>query len=223
MKLYFSRFKNEYNQEPPKNCCCCLVTKPCLTLCDLRNWAHQTPLSMGFIRQEYWSGLPFPPLGDLPDPGIKPESPVSCIDRCVLYHWATKETHLKIQFSSVQFSHSVMMDSLRPHETQHIRPPCPSPTPGVHPNSCPLNRWCHPNISSCRPLLLLPSIFPRIRVFSNESALRIRWPNYWSFSFNISPSNGILLSHKKEQHWVSSVVDEPRTYYTEWIKSERER
>ena len=104
MKLYFSRFKNEYNQEPPKNCCCCLVTKPCLTLCDLRNWAHQTPLSMGFIRQEYWSGLPFPPLGDLPDPGIKPESPVSCIDRCVLYHWATKETHLKIQFSSVQFS-----------------------------------------------------------------------------------------------------------------------
>ena len=51
-------------------------------------------------------------------------------------------------FSSVQFSHSVMSDSLRPHEPQHSRPPCPSPTPGVHPNPCPLSRWCHPNISS---------------------------------------------------------------------------
>ena len=49
--------------------------------------------------------------------------------------------------------------------------------------------WCHPTISSCHSLLLLPSIFPSIRVFSNESAFRIRWPKYWSFSFNISPSN----------------------------------
>ena len=53
---------------------------------------------------------------------------------------------------SVQFSHSVMSYSLRPHESQHTRPPCPSPTPGVHSNSCPLSRWCHPAISS--------SIFP---------------------------------------------------------------
>jgi len=51
-------------------------------------------------------------------------------------------------FSSVQFSHSVMSDFLRPHEPQHARPPCPSPTPGAHPNSCPLSRWCHPTISS---------------------------------------------------------------------------
>ena len=50
--------------------------------------------------------------------------------------------------SSVQFSHSVMSNSLRPHELQHARPPCPSPTPGVHPNSCPSSRWCHPTISS---------------------------------------------------------------------------
>ena len=50
--------------------------------------------------------------------------------------------------SSVQFSHSVMSDSLRPHELQHTRPPCPSPTPGVHSNSHPLSRWCHPAISS---------------------------------------------------------------------------
>ena len=51
-------------------------------------------------------------------------------------------------FSSVQFSHSVMSDSLRPHEPQNAWPPCPSPTPRVHTNLCPLNRWCHPNISS---------------------------------------------------------------------------
>ena len=50
--------------------------------------------------------------------------------------------------SSVQFSRSVVSDSLRPHESQHARPPCPSPTPGVHPNPCPLSRWCHPAISS---------------------------------------------------------------------------
>ena len=82
-----------------------------------------------------------------------------------------------------------MSDSLQPHEPQHSRPPCLSPTPRVHPNPCPLSGRCHPTISSCHPLLLLPSIFTSIRVFSNESAVCIRWPKYWSFSFNISPSN----------------------------------
>ena len=94
-------------------------------------------------------------------------------------------------YSSVQFSHSVVSDSLRPHEQQHARPPCPSPTPRVYPNSCSLNQWFHLTISSCHPLLLLPSIFSRIRVFSNESALCIRWPKYWSISFKISPSMNI--------------------------------
>ena len=91
----------------------------------------------------------------------------------------------------VQFSRSVMSDSLWPHELQYARPPCPSPAPGVHPNSCPLSRWCHPTISSSVvPFSSCPQIFPSIRVFSNESwALRIKWPNYWNFSFNISPSN----------------------------------
>ena len=83
--------------------------------------------------------------------------------------------------------HSVVSNSLQPHEPQHTRPPCLSPTSGAYPNSCPLSWWCHPTISSCRPLFLLPSLFPSIRVFSNESVLRIRWPEYWSFSFSISP------------------------------------
>ena len=95
-----------------------------------------------------------------------------------------------IGFSSVQFSHSVMSDSLRHHELQHTRPPCPSPTPRVYSNSCPLSRWCHPAISSSViPFSSCPQSFPSSRVFSNESALCIRWPKYCSFSFNISPSN----------------------------------
>ena len=80
-----------------------------------------------------------------------------------------------------------MSNSLWPCGREHARPPCPSPTPGVYPNSCPLGRWCH--LILCCPLLFLPSIFPSIRVFSNESVLHIRWPEYWSFSFSISPSN----------------------------------
>ena len=82
-----------------------------------------------------------------------------------------------------------MSDSLWPHEPQHARPPCPSPTAGAYPNPHPLSRWCHPtNLSSASPSSP-PSVFPSIRVFSNESALRIRWPKYWSFSFSISPSS----------------------------------
>ena len=83
-----------------------------------------------------------------------------------------------------------MSDSLRPYEPQHARPPCPSPTLRVHSNLCPSSQWWSSShlILCCHPLLL-PSIFPSIRVFSNESALCIRWPKYWSFSLNISPSN----------------------------------
>ena len=62
---------------------------------------------------------------------------------------------------SVQFSHSVVSDSLRPHEPQHARPLCPSPTPGIHPNPCPLSRWCHPTISSSVvPCSFCPQSFP---------------------------------------------------------------
>ena len=70
--------------------------------------AYQAPLSMGFSRQEYWSGVPLP-------------SPFSC---------------------------SVVFNSLQPHGLQHARPPCPSPTPRVYSDSCPLSQWCHPTISS---------------------------------------------------------------------------
>ena len=82
-----------------------------------------------------------------------------------------------------------MSDHLWPHEPQHARPPCPSPTPGVYRTMSVESVMPSNHLILCCPLLLLPSIFPSIRVFSNESALCIRWPKYWSFSFNISPSN----------------------------------
>ena len=91
---------------------------------------------------------------------------------------------------SVQFSHSVVSDSLRPHESQHARPPCPSPTPRVHSDSRP-SKSVMPSshLILCHPLLLLPPIPPSIKVFSNESTLRMRWPKYWTLSFSVSPSN----------------------------------
>ena len=80
---------------------------------------------------------------------------------------------------SVQFSRSVVSDSLRPHESQHTRPPCPSPTPGLYSNSRPLSQWCHPAISSSAVLFSsCPRSFP----------ICMRWPKYWCFSFSICPS-----------------------------------
>ena len=98
-------------------------------------------------------------------------------------------------------SHSLFLDSLlcpvqllSPVELCHPRDystpafPVHHPTPGTCSNSCPFSQWWHPTILCC-PLLLLSSILPSIRVFSNESVLCIRWSKYWSFSFSISPSN----------------------------------
>ena len=95
----------------------------------------------------------------------------------------------KLTYSSVQFGLLVQSNSLRPHGLQHARPPCPSPTPVVHPNSCSLSQGCYPTIlSSVFPFSSRLQSFP-VSGFSQESVLRMRWPKDWSFSFNISPSN----------------------------------
>ena len=94
-----------------------------------------------------------------------------------------------------------MSDYLQPHGLQHARLPCPSPTPGAYSNSMSIESVMPSNhLILCHPLLLLPSIFPSIRVFSNESVLCIRRPKYWSFSFSISPSN-------EYSGWVSFRMD----------------
>ena len=137
--------------------------------------ACHVPLSMEFSKQQNWTGLAFPTSGDLPDSGIEHTSPA-----LAGRFFTTKKNQEGPQFSSVQslsrvllfvisvsqFSHSVVSDSLWPHKPQHARPPCPSPTPRVHPNPCPLCRWCHPTISSSIiPFSSCPQSFPASRSF----------------------------------------------------------
>ena len=90
-------------------------------------------------------------------------------------HGKRCSTPLIVQFNSVQFSRSVVSNSLWPHELQHARPPCPPPTPGVHPNSCPSSQWCHPAISSsvvpfssCPQSLPASESFPMSQIFARS-------------------------------------------------------
>ena len=101
---------------------------------------------------------------------------------------------------SVQFSHSVMSDSLQPHESHHARPPCPSPTPGVHSNSRPLSRWCHPAISSsvvpfssCLQSLPASESFPMSQLFAwGGQSTRV------SASASVLPKNIQLISFRMD-------------------------
>ena len=93
-----------------------------------------------------------------------------------------------MQFSSVHLLSPVQF--FANPRLQHARLPCPSPTPGVYSNSCSSSRWCYPTISSSIvPFSSRLQSLPKSGSFSNESALGIRWPKYWNFSFSISPSN----------------------------------
>ena len=99
--------------------------------------------------------------------------------------------------SSVQFSHSVMSDSLWPHELQHTRPPCPSPTPGVNPDSCPLSQWCHPTISfsviplsSCPNLSQHQSLFQRVN--SSHEVAKVLVFQLQHQSFQRTPRTDLL-------------------------------
>ena len=147
--------------------------------------ACKASLSMEFSRKEYWSGFPYS-SGDLPVPGIKPSSLMSS-----LLHWQASSLPLAplcIQVSSVQLLSWVWLfvtpwttacqASLSITSSRSLLKPMSSESllPSNH-------------LILCCPLLLLPSIIPSIRLFSNESALCIRWPKYWSFRFNISPSS----------------------------------
>ena len=116
-----------------------------------------------FLNAFYLSGLPCPPSGDLPNPGIEHRSPTLQADS-LPFEPPGKPKWFMIKWliiSSVQFSRSVVSDSLRPHESQHTRPPCPSPTPGFHSESRPSSPWCHPAFSSSViPLSSCPQSLP---------------------------------------------------------------
>ena len=125
-------------------------------------------------------------------------APFWLVDNCLLtistYVVGKEREHMSslasfLQFSSVHFRCSVVSDCLGLHGLQHARPPCPSPTPGAYSNSCPSSPWYHPAFSFSVIPFSSHLKSPRIMVFSNESVLHIRWPKYWSFSFNISSSN----------------------------------
>ena len=104
---------------------------------------------------------------------------VSCTAGRFFTSWATREAH-----RTVQFSRSLVCNSLLPHEPQHAKPPCPITNTQSPPKPMSIESVTPSNhLILCGLLLLLPSIFPSIRVFSNESALRIRWLKYWSCSF----------------------------------------
>ena len=104
---------------------------------------------------------------------------------------------------SVQFSCSVVSECLQPQGMQHARLPCPLPTPGT---SSDFIKSVMPSthLILCCPFLLLSSVFPTIRLFFNESALRIIWPKYWSFSFNISHSNEYSGMISFKMNWLES-------------------
>ena len=108
---------------------------------------------------------------------------VGCIFPVFLLMWKCATA------ASVQFSLSVVSDSLRPHGLQHARLRYPPPTPGACSLMSIESVMPSNHLILCHPLLLQPSIFPSIRVFHNESVLPISWPKFWSFSFSISPSN----------------------------------
>ena len=114
--------------------CSGMSNSPELTNTILWTVAHQALLSIGFSRQEYWGGLPFPPPGILPDLGIEPMSLISLV---LAGRSLPLEPSGKTFMYPDQISRSVMSDSLRSHESQHTGPPCPSPTPGVHSDSRP--------------------------------------------------------------------------------------
>jgi len=139
---------------------------------------------MEFSRQEYWSALPFPSLGYLPYSGIKLMSPA------LIGGFFTTELPGKpyLIFSSVQSLSCVQLFATL------WAAACQASLSNINSQSPPKLMSIELVMPSnylilCRPLLLLPSIFPSIRVFSNKSALCIRWPKYWSSSFNIRPSN----------------------------------
>ena len=149
-----------------------LVTQLCPTLCDPMD--RSTPSSsvcrVFQTRILQWVAILFSRGSFWP----RDQTLVSCISGRFLTIWIIREAQSYI--SSVQFSRSVMSDSLRPHESQHARPPCPSPTPGVQSDSS--SQWCDSAISSSVvPFSSGPQSLPA-SVFSNESTLRMRWPKY---------------------------------------------
>ena len=153
---------------------------------------------MGLSRQEDWSGVPCPPPGDLPDPGIEPISHMSpALAGGFFTTSATWEAPL--MFSSGQSLSRVQLFATPWITARQASLSITNSRSSLRLTSI-KSVMSSSHLILCRPLLLLPPILPSIRVFSNESTLRMRWPKYWSFSFNIIPSKEIpgLISFRMD-------------------------
>ena len=142
----------------------------------LSHWTEHTHTHTNYVNSYFFICFYYCNVSSTLPGAISVSFPSSAPSEALCPKMVWDQCSRSVQFSSVQLRRSVVSDCLQPHGLQHARLPCPSPTPGAYSNSCPLSQWCHPTISSCFPLLLLPSIFPSIRVFSDESLLHIRWP-----------------------------------------------
>ena len=141
-------------------------------------------------------------LNDTQPPNFLPLNPI------MWHSVVAKRGHHLSGIPHLFFSHPVISDSLWPRGLQHARPPFPSPSPEVYPSSWPLHWWCHPAISPSDALFSFRlQSFPGSGTCSNESAVRIRWPKYWSFSLSISPSNEYsgLISLKTDRFYILAV------------------
>ena len=176
-------------------CYCCLVTQSCPTLCNPMDCS--TP---GFPVLHYlvelaqihvhWVGNAIQPF----HPWLPPSPTFNLSQHQGLFQWFGSSN----QFSSVQFSPSVVSNSFLPHESQHARPPCPSPTPGVHSDSRPLSQWCHPAISSSAiPFSSCPQSLP-----TSESFPMSQLFVWGGQSTGVSASASFLA--KKSQGWSPS-------------------
>ena len=162
----------------------------------------------------------------VPWPGIEPRPPALGVWN--LSHRITREILLllegkKVTFSwavaegsSVQFSHSVVSDSLWSHGLQHTRPPCPSPTPGVHPNLCPLSQWCHPIISSSViPFSSCSQSFPESGSFPMSQLF-----TWGGQSIGVSASTSVLSMNTQDWSplgwtgWISLQSKEPSRVFS---------
>ena len=181
-----------------------------LTLCDPMDHIPPGFLSMGFSKQEHWSGLPCPPPGDLPDSGIEPKSLMSPASACGFFTSSVTWEALVIRILFSKYSFPTSLYSVQSLSRVRL---FATPWTAAHQASLSItSSWNLLKLMSIEsvmpsnhlilwhPLLLLPSIFPSIRVNSNESVSRIKWSKYWSYSFSISPSNEYsgLISFRKD-------------------------
>ena len=165
-----------------------------LSLCDPMDYTVH-----GILQARILEWVAFPFSGDLHNPGIELGSPALQAD--FFTNWAIREATIYI----VQFSRSVVSDSLRPHEPQHAMPPCISPTPRMYSNSCPLSRWCHPTISSSVvPFSSCPQSFPASGSFQMSQFFASGGQSIGvSASKSVLPMNNQDLFHLGWTGWIS--------------------